>query len=317
MGGWNQFIIICASLLVSVVVTFIPGWTGIAFTTAEQVLVGASMFTAFILLDVLQLVRSVAAAEKREREQWSDETELDDVLGIVRKHYANIVRKRHGDDDLFVAHFQRKVTALEEDIRKAAQLDQLWVGNHHFGSVDKVMNAFLGERKPLHRSVWITQANERLFELHADLEYFRLLAEAADRRRLGGVNSLCVVSSYEDLKAPRIKAFLDYYMTQQRFDCRIVLAAEYEKALTDAQLSPEFIDFGIYGTRQMFLTTYYEPERKGVFMRNRAEVRRYTEFFDTIWNSRTVRKNPSVSKERMTLDELIAIDGHVNCENPA
>ncbi len=235
---------------------------------------------------------------------------------VPNKHYADIARKRYGDDDLFVAHFQRHANNLGGDIRKAAQLDELWVGNHHFGSVDKVMSAFLGEGKPLHRSVWIMLPNERLFELHADLEYFRLFAEAAHKRKIAGVHSLCVVNSYEHVNDPRIQAFLHFYKTHPRFDCRVVLADEYAKARTDAQISSEFVDFGIYGTRQMFLTTCYEPERAGVFVRNSAQVRKYTEFFDTIWNSRTVKEDPSIAEKRMTLDELIAIDEHEICGNP-
>ena len=106
------------------------------------------------------------------------------------------------------------------------------------------------------------------------------------------------MNSYEHVKNPRFQAFLDFYKTHPRFDCRVVLEDEYAKARTDAQMPLEFIDFGIYGTRQMFLTASYEPERKGVFVRNSAQVRKYTEFFDTIWNSQTVKKNPSIAKNK-------------------
>lgn len=308
MSGWKQFIVISASLLVSSLFTFIPGWLKFTFTAADQFTVGVSLFSTFLLVDVLVLLRTAAATRQKELAQWSMEEDLDVSLTAIRQDFSQVVKKRHGEDDLFVGHYTREITGLAGDIRKSAKVEELWVRNHHFGSVDKVMKAFLGEKKPLHRSVWIMKPGERMFEADADLEYFSLFVKAAGKSGFGGVRTLCVVRSGEHLKDPRIKAFLDFYKVQRKFDCHVVLEDEYENKRTDAQLPDKFVDFGIYGTRQMFLTESYYPERKGVFVRDKSEVRKYTQFFDSIWNSQTATPNPSVAKGGMTLKQLTAID---------
>lgn len=158
------------------------------------------------------------------------------------------------------------------------------------------------------------EPNDRLFELQPDREYFSDFAKAAAKRSFGGVRSLCVVESEEHLKDTRIAAFLDFYKTTPKFECRVVSKSEYDERLTDDQLSREFIDFGIYGTRMMFLTASYEGVRKGVFVRRTEDVVKYTEFFESIWKSRTAKGNPSTRKDRLSVDELFAIDDREKCE---
>ena len=273
-----------------------------------------TLFSALLLINVLILLRTVAATRQGELERWAAEGALDAHLTAISKEYSALVKKRHGDDDLFVAHYHREISDLGSDIHKSSHLDELWVGERHSQTVGKVMSAFLAETKPVHRSVWIMEPNERLFELQPDREYVSDFVKAATKRSFGGVRTLCVVASEEHLKDVRIRAFLDFYKTTPKFECRVVLGKEYESARADDQISERFIDFGIYGTRMMFLTASYEGVRKGVFVRRKAQVDKYTEFFDRIWNSRFAKENPSNRKSRLTLEELIAIDEGEACE---
>ena len=315
MIGWKpQCVFLSGSLVVTIVSTFIPGWTDRPFKPPEQVILAVSVFSAFLVIDVLLLVRTVAATRQKELERWGAEEALDAHLTAIRKEYSALVRKRHGDDDLFVAHYNREIRDLGSDIHKSSHLDELWVGDRHSQTVGKVMSAFLAETKPVHRSVWIMEPNERLFELQPDREYVSDFVKAATKRSFGGVRTLCVVASEEHLKDVRIRAFLDFYKTTPKFECRVVLAKEYESALADDQISAEFIDFGIYGTRMIFLTASYEGVRKGVFVRRKAEVDKYIELFDRIWNSQFAKANPSNRKCRLTLEELIVIDEGETCE---
>lgn len=315
MIGWKpQSILIALSIILAGVMALLPKWTGIDFTPAESVIVGVTVLSASLLGNVLLLLHTVARTRQGELEQWRLEDELNVKLAAIRDDYAALVNKRHGDDDLFVAHYKREITELSSNIHKSSQLDELWVTERHSQTVDKVMSAFLEETKPVHRSVWFMVPNEELFEIQPDREYLGNFEKAATKRSFGGVRTLCVVESHEHLKDVRIKAVLDFYKTTPKFDCRVVVKVDYERERADDQISPEFIDFGIYGSRMMFLTASYEEVRKGVFVRRKADVAKYTEFFDRLWNSRAAKKNPSIAKDRLRLDDLIAIDEREQCE---
>ena len=65
MSGWKQFLVISASLLVSGLFTFIPGSLKITFTAADQFTVGVSLFSTFLLIDVLVLLRTSAVTRQK------------------------------------------------------------------------------------------------------------------------------------------------------------------------------------------------------------------------------------------------------------
>ncbi len=310
MTGWKQAGIVVLLFLASILVgILIPNWPGIKFTVPDQVLISLGIFIVSILLDLIFLTQHMAAIKEFSRKRWLIEKEADQEISNIRDCFSEIVRKRYGEKDLFVSNFRRKMTELAADIYKASHQGELFLDSRHFASAGEVMESFLGEKCPLHRSVWMLEPGEKLFGIHADLEYFRLLLEAAQKRKIKGVKTLCVLQDMADIKDSRIAAFLDFYTTNKRFECKIVLNADYQRFGLDEKLSGDFEDFGIYGTRQLFLTKTYSPDRSGLFVRDERRVSLYINFFDKVWGSKAVRSNPSNARNGVTIDDLIAIDG--------
>ena len=52
----RQIIVLIVSLLVSIIFSFIPYWTGILLTTLEQLLLTVALFIAFLLSDIMWIL---------------------------------------------------------------------------------------------------------------------------------------------------------------------------------------------------------------------------------------------------------------------
>lgn len=144
MTGWKkQCAFLCGSLILTVVTTIVTATEDMKFTPANQAIFAVTLFSACLLGNVLLLLHTVAATRQKELEQWAEEQELDDRLTVIRKEYSTLDRKRHGDGDLFVAHYKREISELSSEIHKSSHLDELWVGDRHSQTVARVMSAFL------------------------------------------------------------------------------------------------------------------------------------------------------------------------------
>ena len=87
----------------------------------------------------------------------------------------------------------------------------------------------------------------------------------------------------------------------------VVAKAEYLQFRRDAELPPGDVDFGIYGTRLLFRTES-EAEKAGVFCKDQGLIRRYRNFFDTIWEHPDTRKDVARCDAVDTLARLMEID---------
>ena len=72
-------------------------------------------------------------------------------------------------------------------------------------------------------------------------------------------------------------------------------------------ISSQFLDFGIYGPKMLFITEQYIPTHKGTYYKDETKVKHYHRLFDEVWNSDAItRPNPSNCTSKIDLSDLIS-----------
>ena len=280
----------------------------VKLTLAEQVVSTLALFVGGIAIEILVILTNLSAQRDSTLRLWEIHERGEQRLGNLRALYARLVQKKYSDSDLFIDYFLRTFEELEHAIRDSVEKDELPVRSHHFESADSVLSAFSGESHPIHRYTWNLERGERLFPDGASTRYFELVEQMVRNKQIREVHALLVAESIDVLVDTRVAKLLDFYRTNRCFACRIVLSDTYEKLRADSEIPNDYVDFGIYGTRLMFLTKTYEPETIGLFVKDVRRVARYSDFFTRLWNSHASRKNPSAARTKVSFTDLVAFD---------
>lgn len=304
----RQVIVLILSLTISILLSFVPEWTGTPIKLAEKILFILGLFNVFQLLNILWTVSNSAARQAKEYELWSLREIGDRELTNIRACFAQIVRESYGEKDLFVTHFIEEFHELANKIENVAKRQELRVQADHFLHVDNVLDAFQGDHEKIWRYIWPISADGKLFDNLPWKRYFEATAGMV-RQNIEQIRAIIILDDLRLTAVPRVKKLLDFFYTSEAMDCRIIKRVDYETICADNNIPANYLDFGIYGTRLLFLTEQYEPDIIGIFTKNAILIRNYKNLFDTMWNSTSITKpNPSNTTRIVTLGELFTFD---------
>jgi len=306
---WRQVGILLLSLLIPIVILKVPDWTSFNFSKSDEFILGILLFIAFLLIDIFWLANKIAAREAREEQLWTFQEACDKELLCVRACFVQIFRESYGTRDLFVTHFAKEVHQLVENVKQVAERRELRVQAEHFLNVDNVLDAFQGDSERIWRYTWPIEGTQRLFDELAWKRYFEKTVRMVDAGEIKEVRSVLVLSEPQLVQSPRVKKLLDFFHTNRGFLCFTVNRQDFRAICADNGMPANYIDFGIYGSRLLFLTEQYDPEIIGVFTKDSTRIRHYCNLFDSMWGSPSVaKKNPSKCDTKVTLEELYEFD---------
>ncbi|MDP3296003.1 MAG: hypothetical protein Q8N09_00145 [Thermodesulfovibrionia bacterium] len=305
----KQIIVLAIQLAVSIIFSFVPGWTTIELTLYEQILFSISLFIVFLLLDILWIVAHRLNLLSREAELWLLRNNGDWELSNIRTSFAKIIQNSYGKRDLFIAHFMKEFQRLSNKIKDVTEKQELRVAADHFLSVENVLDAFSGDDERIWRYTWPLSAGQKLFDDLPWKRYFEATTKMVIEKKIECIRSILILDNASLINDSGIKKLMDFFHSNERMDCRLILYDVYKKICSDNELPPHYIDFGIYGRRLLFRTEQYEPEIIGTFSKDANLINNYVNLFDAMWNADSVTiKNPSTVTEIVTLEELFKFD---------
>jgi hypothetical protein len=305
----KQIIALVVSLLTSLIISFIPDWTKVSFTTADQVLLATGLFIAFLLLDVLWIIGQYADKVIKNNNEWKVENSCDIELTNIRNYFHQLTQDSYGPRDLFVGHYLKEIRKISNSIREAAEKKEVLVQADHLLSVDNVLDAFQGDDDRIWRYTWPFSDDSVLFSEVPWKRYFEVTATMLQKKKIKGIRALFIIKDHSLLVGARFCKILDYMSCTPGMDCRIILKDVFQVIAKDNGISPEYPDFGIYGKKLLFITSQYEPVTMGVFIKEEKQIDKYIRLFDTIWDSQSItKKNPSQNRKCITLQELFEFD---------
>ena len=103
-----------------------------------------------------------------------------------------------------------------------------------------------------------------------------------------------------------VKKLLNFFSAEEGYTCKVALLNDFKTVCESNGVSSQFVDFGIYGPKMLYITEQYLPIHKGTYYKDETRVRHYTRLFDEVWNSDVITKaNPSNNTTHVELAEII------------
>lgn len=301
----RQIYVLLISLSLSILSGFVPDWTGVPFSTAEQILLSVALFIGFLQLDILYKISEIEGKQTKEFEMWRVQSQGDQELINIRSYFAAIVKDAHGPNDLFVSYFMKDLQDFDRRARNAAERQELRASSDYIVNVEGVFDSFLGEPEKILKYTWPLAVNERLFEEPAWRRFFEVSINMLESKNIEGIRVLFVLEDMDIVKQPIVIKLLDYFYLTRRLEAKLIKSDEFRVICSQNGLPSNFLDFGIYGRRMLFRSEQYIPEYVGVYTKDVAVVRMYIKLFDEIWNSPgATRKHQSSASGSISLEDL-------------
>jgi hypothetical protein len=281
---------------------------GVTISVPDKIQLAVLLFATSQIVTLVHHVAKLVAQGSHEAAQWAQLEEGEQDLFNARACFTKLVRTAYGPRDIFVAHFRRKFAETARLIHAAAENGEIRVVAEHFLSVENVLEAFREDDEPVLRYVWQIASGDRLFEDHAWRSYFEATTLMIRRHEIKWIRAILVVDSVAITKTPRVEALLGFFRWEKGLCCRLINDRDFKALCLESGVPGNYLDFGIYGTRLLFRTEQYTPSIVGVFSKQPATIRQYTEFFDRMWSSVSITQaNPS-KRSKLSLEELLAAD---------
>jgi hypothetical protein len=255
--------------------------------------------------DLSALLRSLC--DKLGVEDRKDELgrEADRHLQAMRDAFMKLIR--FGKNDVFVRYLLDQLEKNAAIFTDAASKDLLRVSEHQFGSAQFILDAFGAGNKVL-RYTWKINPAQRLFEDRGWRRHFELTSSMAMAGSLE-IRTIFIAENRHEFDAANVRKVLEFYACQEGMSAKIVSAADWDACMVDQGMSSACIDFGIYGDALLFTAETYAPVDIGSWSKSPADIKRFTRFFDAVWNEPAAMVSySSASAQKVVLSQLMNAD---------
>jgi len=318
---WMRLITMTGSVLLSVIVTIISAikLTAASDTTTNSVVsldainLGISLLlgcSTFIIIELITLVfYSISYAKQQiEDEKFMDNiSEYSHLLHDINRFYYNIKKDSHGDHDLFVIYAQKEIEKLHSVLGKAANQKEFSISSDYIINAGGVFDAFSQTSdKILKMTFPIMVGDGALFTSQADIHFFEVLKAKTEAKELSAVKVIVILEDRTLEKRDDVKHLLDFFSATESYTCKIAIKEDFEAICDTNGISSQYIDFGIYGPKMLYITEQYTPTHKGTYYKEETLIKHYHRLFDEVWESDAItHQNPSTSQDPIELSLLI------------
>lgn len=299
----RQLALLLLRLAISIAAPLGVSLLGYTITIFERVLLTIAIFLVLTGAETLLSLKDLQGRKDRELVLWRVEDDFDKALSNIREDFRTLLRRAYGSKDLYVDHFRLTIEELAKAIRTTTEAGTLPLKNFHFRSIEMVLAAFEGSPYKIFRELWVLSPGEPLWN-DLSREYFAQLALMAKKGQIKGVRTIFLFTDPTFPQQKEVRDLLAFYANWKGFDCRLVRQEACDSLMRDEGIAQSCIDFGIYADRYLFKTIRYQPEVEGVFVRDSAEIQRYTRFFDNLWSSAAAKKNAEPAR-KISLEEIV------------
>ena len=247
------------------------------------------------LLMIVAVRKRVAEFEIQVRERNDELAAAGDIDNLLLQLQARMREVQTNRSAVFKTYCKQELEAFLGRVSRAAQQGELIVNEHHFLTIDDVLEAFAEQKDRVYRGVWKVEEGERLFDT-AWQHYMKKLielTEARPRRRRVLIELLIVLDKEETLHRRALAIVVGYLRAKRDkgIHYRLITEETYNELVRDSQLSTLYEDFGVYGGSLLYRTETYEP-KQGMFSEDEPTTRLYRQMHETAMRSAKALPDP-------------------------
>ena len=216
-------------LVIAILLPIGISWLGWTPSPGRGIAIGFCTWVIGMLFQIVHLLRSFHV-ERLETKQVLEVINEDDrlLLELQSKFRQIAARPLSGKPNQVFIDYCRRSLRQTLSVAKGAASGELEVQDHHFDTVDTVLDAFEGCEDRTFRCVWVIEPNEKLFDKYWR-EYMRSIAGLSRRPRNQrvAVRILFVLENQEQLKRRSVKTALSFVSAEKGFDYHLMLYSDY------------------------------------------------------------------------------------------
>jgi len=305
------------NLLVSVAVPLIiSAISPHLFSQGTNYLLGVAMFVALTVFEIYVLAEKAFEKQIKIEKMWDAREHLDFRLQEVRRLFHEVEERKVGDPDLFVSFFNKKLADLEIDLREACSKQEVRIDETMLEVTTWLMqSSFRGRSTDIFRAIHFTSDTDFFFDVHAK-RYFCQGYNMVRSGAIKGVRRIIVYQNIDELTNPRTQRLIAFHQTTSGYECMTMPDRIFERIVKDYNLYHLVQDFGIYGNSYLYKgVVNRSDEIVGYYSRDRAEIDRFIDCFETCWE--TGDPPPPVPMSRQVTLEWLFGEGVQNPETPS
>jgi hypothetical protein len=196
----------------------------------------------------------------------------------------------------------------------ASSKGKLPVTGHEFESAQLLVSAF-GPSNRVFRYTWKVETGARLFDDAAWRRHFELTSTMATSGDLE-IRAMIIGEDRQVFEAANVQKLLEFFASQEKLSARTVLSADWDACMVDHAIPSSCLEIGIYGDNLLYQANTYSPVSAGSWSKDEIDIRRFTQFFDVVWNSPSVAvNNPASPSQKVSLSRLMAADSAFDRRN--
>ena len=303
------------ALAVAILVPIGTHKLGLTPSVKETLALGAGIWVVEMIFHIAYSLHSFHIHQMKATHVLEVINEVDCLLLELQSKFREIAaRPLSGKPNHVFIDYCRRSLEQTLSVTKGAASGELEVQDHHFDTVDTVLDAFEGCEERTFRCVWLIGDCDSLFD-DSWRKYMKCLIELSrswQRNKRVQVRILFVVENDLDdavlLTQRSVAIVLGFVSGEKRFECRLISRRDYEGQLQDAGLDTQYLDFGVYGDHLLFRTTSYEPTNMGVFSVDPTVIQKYRRLHDVAMNTPKARNLPSDLPKKVSRKQFLHCD---------
>lgn len=289
----------------------------------DAIILGISLLlgcSTFIIIELIVLViKSVDFFDqKAEYDEFMENiNEYSAKLHEINNYYYGISMESHGSNDLFVTYAKKEIEKLNDTLRVAAKQKEIGVSYDYILNVNGVFDAFsTSKEKILKMTFPIHDTDDTIFISSAEARFFEVLQKEVMNGTLYLVQVIVILEKKSILQKDCVKKLLDFFAAEEKYECKLCLIDSFRNVCNANGVPSQFVDFGIYGDKMLFVAEQYTPTTyKGTYYKNIDKIKSYTKLFDEVWNSNILaEQNENTNSTKIKIVDLIKYETIL--ENP-
>lgn len=281
----------------------------------DSINIGISLILGCLTFIIFELIALVFSSISYTKQKIEDEKFMDNIseyshyLHDINGFYYSINKESHGDNDLFVTYAKKEIEKLHNVLGKAATQKEFSISSDYIINAGGVFDAFSQTTEKILKMTFPVMNGETIFTSAADIHFFEVLKSKVASKEVNAVNVIVILEDIQLESDSKVTKLLDFFKATQNYNCKIALLNDFRAVCETNGISSQFVDFGIYGPKMLYIAEQYVPIHKGTYYKEENRIRHYTRLFDEVWESDTItHQNPSTNTTPVELAELITPD---------
>lgn len=264
-----------------------------ALSGKEQLFLGLWIFMFLNLLEILFVfsdirgrVDDAVAVKDWEGRVLEVRDDIDRRISEVQRLLRVLAAGAANNTELFFEYHNRKLHDLEVSLRDACVKREVQIDETMLSVTEWLLQSSFSKGDDcILRAVLPSGETEFFFDIHPRM-YFARMLELIRSGQASGVRRLIVVDDISHLEDDRLRRLIRFHNATDRYECRAIMRAHFDRIVLDYKLPHLVVDFGVYAQSYVYKAlTNSSNQIVGTYTRDPDEIADFTGCFDTCWKA--------------------------------